>query len=263
MLPRSLPGRCLAALVPWLCGAALAQPGPVPPCAGAPNPDYAAIGELLNQLVWVDEAVPADWSPPDCLGWPAGPARALLAGAGRFRLAGGSEVIAARVARVGELTDLVYWSATRNRWRELFEEAVALSGPDRELAREDFAAGELVSGAELHFWLKEDNPTTGVVFQLLVHERTPDRIVFETVNLTPIEARLLIFRRGVAPPGEFRQRYEIARESGDVWRYFTLIRMGRADSLAGSTEASYRNRAEAYFRYLGGMPMSRGPPAAR
>jgi hypothetical protein len=251
------------ALAMFWASAVSAQNGPVPPCAGPAYPDYAPVGTLLSQLAWIEDEVPADWVPPACTGWSAGPALALLAGAGRFRMAGDSAVIAARLASISGLTDMRYWSTTRSRWRRLFDVAVALSGPDRQLQRSDFAAGQLVTGAEVHFWLEEDNPTSGVVYRMLVHARTPDRIVFETVNVTSLEARLLLFRRHVAPPGEFRQLYFVEREAGDVWRYYAVIRMGRAETLAGTTAANFRNRAEAYFRYLAGLDMTREPPAAR
>lgn len=116
---------------------------------------------------------------------------------------------------------------------------------------------------ELYYWLEEDNPTAGIVYQMLVHERTPSRLVFETVNITPVKARLLIFRARIAQPGEYRQLYYIERESDDTWHYYSLVRMGRASSLVGTSAANYRNRAEAFFRYLAGLRMDREPPAAR
>jgi hypothetical protein len=39
--------------------------------------------------------------------------------------------------------------------------------------------------------------------------------------------------------------------------------MGLASSLAGTSEANYKNRAEAFFRHLAGLKMDREPPAAR
>ena len=239
-----------------------AQSAPVPPCAGPPHPAAGAVGASLNQLVWIDDEVPAGWSPPACTGWAAGPTRALLAAAGRFEMAGDTAVLAGRLARISQLEDMIYWSASRGRWRNLFEDVAALSALDRDARRADFTADDLVPNAELHYWLEEDNPTAGVVYRMLIHERTPDRLVFESVNLTPLRARVLVFGREVAPAGEYRQLYYIEREDGDTWRYYSLIRMGRAGSLTGTSAANYRNRAEAYFRYLAGLRMDREPPAA-
>jgi Family of unknown function (DUF6675) len=242
---------------------AYAQDAPSPPCEGSPSPTAGAIGDGLNQLVWMEDELPVDWAPPMCTGWSAGPTKVLLAGAGRFRMAGDSAALARRLTSISRLTEIVYWSSSRGRWRKLFEEAVALSQPDSKATRADFVEGDFVPDARLYYWLKEDNPTAGVVYEVTVHERTPSRIVFETVNATPVKAKLLVFRAEIAAPGEYRQLYYIEHERDDIWLYYSLVRMGRAGSLAGTSAANYRNRAEAYFRYLAGLKMDREPPAAR
>lgn len=244
-------------------GRLFAQNAPVPPCAGPPNPAAGSVGGALNQLVWLEDDVPEDWSPPVCTGWSAGPTRVLLAAAGRFILADDSSALVDRMTRISGLTDIVYWSTSRGKWRNLFKEAAALSRPDRKARRGDFMADDFVPDAVLNFWLKEDNPTAGVVYQILVHERTPTRLVFETVNATPVKAKLLIFRAEIAAPGEYRQLYYMERETAETWHYYSLVRMGRASSLAGTSADNYRNRAEAYFRYLSGVRMDMEPPAAR
>lgn len=243
-------------------GVLLAQDLPVPPCAGTPVPAAGAIDESLNQHVWMDEELPESWQPPACTGWKAGPTKVLLAAAGRLELDADSDELAARLARISALTDIVYWSSTRSRWRGLFKRAVALSEPNRKATREDFTADDFFAGAELNYWIEEDNPMAGVVYRMEVRERTSDRLVFETVNVSTIRASLLLFRARVARPGEFRQLYFLERETDDVWRYYTLVRLGEGGSLVGTSAANYRNRAEAYFRYLAGLDMTREPPAA-
>jgi hypothetical protein len=218
---------------------------------------------LLNQLAWVDDESIADWSPPDCTGWETRPVRALLGAAGRFRLSGDSTVLVERLARISAMTDMIYYSATRNRWRELFDEAYALSRPDPDAAREDFTAADLEANTEAYFWLQENNPTAGVVYRVSLHDKTPNRLVFETVNVTPLKTELLFIRRTVADPGDFRQLYILEREHDDVWQYYSLARMSGSGALAGLSEESLRNRAEAVFRYIAGLDMAREPPAAR
>jgi hypothetical protein len=242
--------------------AAPQQALPVPPCAGQAVPAPSDLGALLNQSVWIEDQLPADWMPPACTGWTPGPTRVLLAGAGRFESAGGTEELASKLTRFSALTDLVYWSSTRDRWRPLFKEAVALSEPDRRALRSDFSADDFVPGAELYYWLEEDNPVTGVVYQMHVHERTEDRLVFETFNVSSLRARFLFIRPEVAPSGEFRQLYFIEREDGDSWRYYCLVRLGESGGLAGTSAANYMNRAEGFFRMLAGLDMQREPPAA-
>lgn len=261
--PKTLMAIALIAAVSLSGSNVFAQDGPVPPCAGPASPTAGTVGDSLNQLVWMEDQLPVDWSPPVCSGWSAGPTKVLLAAAGRFNMPGDSVALVRRLTSISTLTEMVYWSSSRGRWRNLFEEAVALSEPDRKATRADFIEDDFVPDAELYYWLKEDNPTAGVVYRTLVRERTPSRLVFETVNVTPVKARLLIFRAEIAAPGEYRQLYYIERESDDVWHYYSLVRMGRASSLAGTSAANYRNRAESYFRYLAGLRMDREPPAAR
>jgi hypothetical protein len=253
----------LGTIAAFWSAASPAQREPVPPCAGSPVPAAGNAGDSLNQLVWIEDELAADWSPPACTGWPRGPTKVLLAAAGRFTMSGDTEALVSRLARISALTGIVYWSSTRSRWRNLFKEAVALTRPDRRARRADFSEQDFEPGAQLYYWLKEDNPAAGVVYQVVVHERTPDRLVFETVNLTSVKASLLLLGARIAAPGEFRQLYYIERETDRTWRYYSLVRLGRANSLAGTSEANYRNRAEAYFRYLAQLRMDREPPAAR
>jgi hypothetical protein len=236
---------------------------PVPPCAGPPFPAAGDVGGALNQLVWIDDELAADWSPASCTEWTKGPARVLLAAAGRFAMSGDTDELVAILARISAMTEIVYWSSTRSRWRKLFKEAAALAEPDRQATRADFSPEELEPGALLHYWLKEDNPTAGVIYHLLIHERTPSRVVFETANLTPLRASLLLLGARIAAPGEFRQIYYIEQQADSTWSYYSLVRLGRASSLAGTSETNYRNRAEAYFRYIAQLDMDREPPAAR
>jgi hypothetical protein len=251
-----------AAALLW-SGNASAQRLPVPPCAGAPFPAAGDVGAALNQRVWIDDELAADWSPADCTGWTQGPTKVLLAAAGRFAMSGDTDEVVAILARISAMTEIVYWSSSRSRWRRLFEEAAALAAPDRQARRADFTAEEFEPGASLHYWLKEDNPTAGVVYRLLIHEKTPSRLVFETVNLTPLRASVLLLGARIAAPGEFRQIYYIEQQADSTWSYYSLVRLGRASTLAGTSEANYRNRAEAYFRYIAQLKMDREPPAAR
>lgn len=241
---------------------ALAQDIPLPPCEGQPYPTAGAVGDLLNQLVLIDDEVPKGWMPPPCTGWSAGPTKALQAAAGRFRLAGDTDALATHLGRVSRMTSIVYWSTTRGRWRPLFDEAFALMRPDPNARRDDFSTDDVVPGADLYSLLKENNPTAGIVYRTTVRERTPDRLVFETVNVSDIEARLLLFNVEIAGPGEFRQLYFVEREHDDVWHFYSLYHIGRASMLGVASAASYRNRAEAYFRYLASQDMQREPPAA-
>ena len=65
-----------------------------------------------------------------------------------------------------------------------------------------------------------------------IHRISPDRLVFDTENVSTMRYFLLpIFR-----PGEMQSIYFIERESQDGWRYYSIARMGaNASKLAGGT----------------------------
>ena len=64
--------------------------------------------------------------------------------------------------------------------------------------------------------------------------------------------------------GEMQSAYFLDRESYDVWRYYSILRIGKhASWLATENESSSINRAVAVYRYIVGIPTDQEPPAAR
>ena len=58
--------------------------------------------------------------------------------------------------------------------------------------------------------------------------------------------------------------YFLDREGDGVWRYYSIMRMGKnANGLIARNEASAINRAVAFFRHMAGIPTAQEPPAAR
>lgn len=235
----------------------LADNTPSPPCAGPAIPTAPPAGDALNQKVWLKDDLPSGWSLPTCTGWQAGSGKGILAGAGRLHLPGGIGELVTRLVSFSKYTDIIYWSASRSKWRKQFEEAWALAAPEPEERRDDFSADDVVSGNVIHFWQLEANPTRGVVFELRVRDSAPDRLEFEIINITPLKFLIPSFL--IAEPGMLRQLFYLEREDNDTWQYYTLVQMGRDGEI---TEKNYRNRTTAYFRYLGGLQMDRDPPAA-
>jgi len=230
--------------------------GPVPPCASAPSPDYADVDQPLNVVVWEKDDLPNGWQPPTCSQWTNGPAKILLAAAGRFRATGGAEEIIRRLAAISSLTGVKYWSDSRAGWFPLFEDAAALSAPDKAARRTDFSTDELQPGKSLYFWQDEDHVMKGVIFQLTIRARGNDRLEFETVNASGMGVAFI----DVVDPGNLQQLYVIEREAGDVWRYYSIARLRDAGPLLGASKASFKNRAAAYFRHIAGIPTDRDPP---
>lgn len=230
-----------------------------PPCTGAVHPAYGAPGDPLNIQVLIDEDLKEGWAPFACTGWKAGPAKIVMAAAGRFHHEGDSTVLIQRIARVSELKRILYWSGSRNVWRKLFGDAWALMGPKKSLRRDDFTKDEIKDGPVFHYYNEENNLIRGVVYQATIRDRRPDRFVLESTNVSAMG--LAIF--DAVAPGAFQQLYYLQRESPKVWRYYTLIRITEASAFAGLSAKSFKNRAVAYYRFLAGIQMDKEPPAAR
>ena len=166
-------------------GAAFAADGPHAPCAGAPFPAFPAPDAPPRAQVWFSGDIEGDWSPDPCTGWGAGDFSVLVALAGRFRDEGGIDGILERIAAISKLESVLYWSTTRDRWRELVPEAFALEGPDRKLRRTNFTAEELRSGADLYYWQQERSPAKNLIYRIRVRDQTPDEL-----NAKPQEGRV-------------------------------------------------------------------------
>jgi hypothetical protein len=112
---------------------------------------------------------------------------------------------------------------------------------------------------KLLYFEQEDNLLGKVVYRLEFRKVSPGRLVFATENTSIVTSMFgTLFH-----PGEIQGLYILERESPGVWRYYGLFRTGRnASSLMVGHEASYRNRAAAFYRYLVGIPMDAEPPAS-
>lgn len=244
--------------------AALAYP--VPPCAGAPSPDFPKLGEPPVIRVWRDGEI-RGWRPAECVGFGPLDTNTAIATAGRFRIAGGIDALADRVARVSALTTIRFYSVRDEEWQPLFVQAYALGEGAYETPvqarRPDFTAADIQTGFTTRFWKEENSLLSPVVYRLAVRERTPDRLVYTIVNENVVKA---LFLRAIEP-GELRQLYVIERDpdsaSGDVWRYYSLVEARTRTGPFRLSARSYINRAGAYYRYMAGIPTDLEPPPAR
>jgi hypothetical protein len=91
-------------------------------------------------------------------------------------------------------------------------------------------------------------------------EAANDRLVFDVANVTLMKYLIIpLFH-----PGEMQSIYYLERESETVWRYYGMARTGKnASSLTVGHEASWINRAVAFYRHVAGIPLDQEPPAAR
>jgi len=253
LAPRARVLAYAAVLAVMLCvGVARAQPAV--PCDGAAVPAFPPVDAPPNARVWQD----LDWRPPPCLAWPDAKAVILVGFAASFRHAGSAAELLARFGAVSRLTRVRYWSTTEQQWNPLFLKAQALDGKGKP--RPDFAPSEILAGATLRFAQRDNRLPITTVQAIEVREVVPDRLRVDIRNAEPVE---LVFLT-VAAPGDLRTAHFLAREAGEVWRYYSLTRVAAAPAvLGGRNEKSWINRAAALYRHIAAVPTDAEPPAAR
>jgi hypothetical protein len=231
--------------------------GPQPPCGGAANPAYGQVDGPPSVAIWSHADLKRDgWQPPPCLGW-QGDSRLAAALAARFRSPLSLDALTERLAAVSHHAAIRYWSATRGEWRPLSTESWALDRPDAGARRRDPQAAELTAGRDLYY--AEDAETGGrAIWRLRVVERTADRLVVSSENVTPIKVALVT----MFEPGALQVATLLQRE-GDAWALYEITRAGAgSSSLVAGYGSSYLNRLEAMRRHLAGLPTDRDPPVA-
>ena len=255
--PGVVPFVLLAAI---LCGedANHVNSGPVPPCGSTTVPPYPAVDSSPTVKAWDGSDLGRDWTPPACTGWTTPGITMLVVTAARFRQSSGVEGLLHRIGDISGLAGVRYWSTTHKRWQTLIVDAYALSGPADSRRRKDFSQDEIREG-ELLYYQQEDNLSGKAIYRMHIQEISPDRLVFDTENVSTMRYLLLpIFRAG-----EMQSIYFFERESQDIWRYYSIARTGaNASRLAGGHAASSINRAVAFYRYLAAIPTDQEPPAS-
>ena len=234
---------------------------PAPPCSDLEPivPAFAAIDEPPTILLETDKVLLNEWVPPDCLGWESRPTDLLVALAARSR-ADDIDALLARFARVSSLTEVDYWSITRQNWRRMFDAASALSEPKDSAIRADFATTDFVTGATL-FVLHDDNDPVGpIVHEVNIKEVSEKRLVIATRNVAPGK----VFGINVLEPNGLENITIIEHEKDDIWRYYTISRLqANIPNWLLPPDAAYVNRVVALYRHLSGVPTNGKPPIAR
>jgi hypothetical protein len=93
-----------------------------------------------------------------------------------------------------------------------------------------------------------------------IAEASAGRLVIDVQNVSVVRHSFVTLFH----PGEMQSIYFLDRESGNVWRYYSIARTGRnASRLTAGHESSSINRAVAFYRSLVGIPTDQEPPAAR
>jgi len=233
--------------------------GPRLPCGAAPQPTWSEPGQPPAVQAWRGASA-RGWVPPGCTGWAASPADILVAVAGSFRHDGDIDVLLTRIGAISAKSNVRYWSTTEKRWQPLVTEAFALSGPDAAQRREDFTPTHFAKGQTLHY-AQSDNRSSGkTIYRERVLQIDRDRLVVVTENLTPVKMTLIT----LFDAGDMQTAYFVERRSSGLWNFYSLTRTRMASSLMPiGSDASYINRAVAFYRLVAAIPTDQEPPAAR
>src|SRR5664279_4756092 len=206
------------------------QVGPQPPCGTEPIPPYAGLDDLANVKSWSKPDFGRDWKPPACTGWAEVGFTTLVTIAARFPHTSEAGGLFRQIGAISKLSGMHYWSTTHKQWRTLIVDAYALTGLPPAKRREDFTADELKQGAAL-FYQQVDNLSGKGIYRMHIAEASAERLVFDIENVSTMRYLLV----PILHPAEMQSIYFLDRESENVWRYYSTVRIGRdASQLAGN-----------------------------
>jgi hypothetical protein len=244
-------------LVPFIARAGSMPPQP--PCGVPPEPAYGAPGQPPAVGIWNEARLSQiSWRASDCLNWGNVRTRLAVALAGEFRFSGSVDQLLERAGKLSALKSIRYWSVTDKAWRNLVSDAAVVDGPDGRVIRPDLTPGELIAGSSFYYF--EVSRSGRTIYRLTVLERTADRVVLATENVTPIRLAIVT----AFEPGALQAVTFLERRGPGTWGYYQVIRAGPgASALALGSESSYVNRLAALYRHTAGLPTESEPPAAR
>ena len=228
-----------------------------PPCEGPPVPAYTPAGQPPATDVWSrGELTRSGWQAATCLNWGTSSTKLAAALAGEFRFAGPLDDLADRLVRFSALKSVRYWSVSRQAWQPLVSDSGTLDGPDGK-GRADPAAAELTPGRSFYYFEVSHGRA---VYRMTVRERTAERLVVSTENVTPIHVGILT----AFEPGALQSVIFLDKRGPGLWGYYQTIRATEgASAIALGSDASYVNRLAALYRHMAGIPTDQEPPAAR
>jgi len=235
------------------------QVGPQLRCGKGPVPPYPGLDDLAIVKSWSKSQFGGNWKPPACTGWTEAGFTTLVTIAARFRHTSEAGGLLGHIGAISELAGMRYWSTTHKQWQTLIVDAYALTEPQPGRRRKDFPSGELTEGKVLYFE-QVDNLSGKAIYRMHIVESSASRLVFDVENVNTMRYYFI----PILHPGDLQSMYFLDRESDNVWRYYSIVRVGKnANGLIMGNESSSVNRAVAFYRYLVGIPTTQEPPGAR
>ncbi len=243
-------------LIPALGRAAV--PPLVPPCGSSPSPAYPAAGQPPIAQVWTEADLKSlGWQPPSCLPWAPVRTRLVATLAGQFQSTVSADQLAAHLTHMSALPSIRYWSTSDKAWKPLASQAGML-GSAEGAPVPDPAPADLQPGRVLYYF--EVGRAGRTVYRLSVLERSPDRIVVATENVTAMRVAIVT----AFEPGALQSAIFLERRGAGSWGYYQVMRATEgASTVALGKDASYLNRLAALYRHTAGIPTDQEPPIAR
>jgi hypothetical protein len=157
-----------------------------------------------------------------------------------------------RFARISSLTDVRYWSVTRQRWRALINSAIALDTNNLQQTRQDFTLDELEQGQTVYFEQDEETPAGTLRYAMRYEASGNNGFQIHIHNAEPVER----FFIRLFDPGQYQFHYQIAQKDQSLKiKAINCIRLNSLWLDTRSAESSYANRAQAMLLYLTGEPV--------
>ena len=232
---------------------------PQPPCGKAPVPPYPGLDDLAIVKSWSKSQFGSNWKPPACTGWTEVGFATLVTIAARFRHTPEAGGLLGHIGAISQLAGMRYWSTTHKQWQTLIVDAYALTDWQPGQRREDFTSDEMKEGKVLYFE-QVDNLSGKAMYRMHIVEASASRLVFDVENVNTMRYYFI----PILHPGDLQSMYFLDHESDNVWRYYSIVRVGKnANGLITGNESSSVNRAVAFYRYLVGIPTTQEPPGAR
>ncbi len=233
--------------------------GPQPPCGTEPIPPIPGLDASAIVKSWSKTDFGSNWRPPACTGWTAMGFATLVTIGARFRTAAEGEGLLRHMGAISELSGVRYWSTKNKQWQTLIVDAYAVTDSQTGQRRADFAPEEMKKG-KIFYFEQVDNLSGKVMYRMQIAEASAGRVVVEVENVSTVHYLFLTLFH----PGELQTVYFLDRESENVWRYYSIVRIGvHASRIVSGNESSTVNRAVAFYRHFVGIPTDREPPAVR
>jgi len=198
-------------------------------------------------FVWYKKELPHDWVLPAYTGWANNDFSVLVSTQGELPGTLSQQKILAKIGSISKQQDIIYWSITKNKWRNLISRSVALEDASRDHQRRDFLPQEFTLEHDFYYWQEHNTPAVDILYAMNFSEISNDKITFNLTNMNKIHW----FSLPVIPKKQYQHAFSIQRNKQQNWEYRHLLRVYSplAKLVVGNRE-SLIHREKAIHRYM-------------